>query len=117
MPACLRCGLRVPPVEEWVRENGRRIKPCGCGLPDEECRDALYSQGEHIYYDLVRRWARYGLTSKEIVFKVNAAGNHEWDRVVTTMRRRYGWGPDDPRVWAQFWNDLEIARGRLPRAV
>ena len=114
MPECLDCHIRVPEPRDWPVENGRRRKPCACGLPKAERDRWLTEQKDAQYQSLVWEWSRYSLTPSESVDRVRQSGNHEWRIVMEKCARALSVGTaallGDSRPWEMFREDLTNAQ-------
>ena len=112
MPTCLDCGIRVPPVEDWERVNGCRVKPCMCGAPKEAIKVARREQDMRAYRATIRRIAMSPLPSRLIVRDAMDGRCDLTHMGISALESRYGpqwevWHKiPNPRLWARVRDDI-----------
>jgi hypothetical protein len=97
---------------------GRRVKPCACGLPAEQRREALAAQKKSQYESVIAELLRTSWPVSALL-RVVARGNSDTIYMATGyLDIMYGdrWLVNDkripnPRLWAQLRDDLIAAMG------
>ena len=117
MPTCLDCGIRVPPVEDWDRVNGRKVKPCMCGASKEAIAEALAGQRMDAYHATIRRISQSHLPSRLIVRNAMEGQCDLTYMGICALESQYGqqwevWHKvPNPRLWARVRQDVVAELG------